>query len=144
MKTKFFSKLIALGFLMCSFFAPTEAKAQVANPYQIINNTPCKVVIKYTFFSWTATGCNNPCASGVISVPPSPPPTFIPLPASCQACGVIISIVSINGVPVTPPITAGFNVPPTPPHGNGPDPSGCSPTGNINLDVFPNAAHINP
>jgi hypothetical protein len=148
MKTKIIAKAIALGVLVCLFFAPTQVKAQVVNPYQIINNLPCKVQIRYTFFQWSPTGCDLPCAgpggSGSISVPPSPPPTFIPIPASCPACGVRISIVAINGVAVLPPITAAFNVPPTPPNAMGPDPSGCSPSGNINLNVLPNAAHINP
>jgi hypothetical protein len=144
MKTKILSKAIAFCVLMCVFFAPTQAKAQVVNPYQINNNLPCKVEVRYTFFKLSATGCDVACAGGVITVPPSPPPTFIPIPASCQACGVRISLIAINGVAIIPPITAGFNVPPTPPNAAGPDPSGCSPTGVINLNVLPNAANINP
>jgi hypothetical protein len=144
MKTKLLSKAIALGALVLLFLVPIHIKAQ----YQVLNNLPCNVTIRFAFFSPSATGCNNPCpgpgGSGSIIIPPGPPPTIIPFPAGCVFCGIRIAIVAVNGVLVVPPIIAGANIPPTPPHASGPDPSGCSPTGNINLDVFPNTAHINP
>ena len=144
MKTKITLKAIALGVLVWLFLAPTQAKAQVMNPYSIMNNLTCPVKLKYTIYSWTATGCNNPCDVGVIVVPPGPPPTFIPWNPACTGCAVQIDIIDVGGVPLAPPLVASFGNPMVPPHANGPAPAGCSPTGNINLDVHPHGADINP
>jgi hypothetical protein len=143
MKTKFFAKTIALGALVWLFFASTQVKAQIMNPYTFMNNTPnCIVTIQYTIFSWTPMGCTNICGGGTIAVPPGPP-TTIPITAGCD-CGIQIDIIDVNGTPITPPITAGCNIPPIQPHGQGPDPSGCFPSGQIMFDVHPHGTDIHP
>jgi hypothetical protein len=145
MKTKFFAKTIALGALVWLFFASTQLKAQVMNPYQFMNNTPnCTVTIQYTFYKGPGAPNCAPCApSGIIVVPPGPPPTTVPVPMGCN-CGVRIEIIDVNGTAVNPPIVAGFNIPPIQPHGQGNDPSGCFPSGQIMFDVHPHGTDIHP
>jgi hypothetical protein len=147
MKTKFFAKTIALGALVWLFFASTQLKAQVANPYMIMNNTPCTVTLRITFHKHVPPPSPTPCAPClppiIVVVPPSPPPTMVPVPAGCN-CGVMVEVIDVNGTPVNPPIAAGFNVPPLQPHGQGPDPSGCMPSGQIMFDVHPHGTDIHP
>jgi hypothetical protein len=142
MKTKMLLKAIVLSALVWFLFAPTEAKAQVVNPYTIMNNTPCTVTLRITFYKppMPCTPCLPPI---IVVVPPSPPPTIVPLPAGCD-CGVMVEVIDVNGTPVNPPVAAGFNIPPLQPHGQGPDPSGCMPSGQIMFDVHPHGTDIHP
>ncbi len=143
MKIKFFAKAIALGALVYMFLAPSSSTAQVINPYSIMNNLLCPVKIKYTIYSWTPNGCTNPCDVGTVTVSAGPPPFFISWNPACAGCAVDIEILDIGGVPVFLPIIASFGGS-LPPHANGPAPASCSPTGNVNLDVHPHGADINP
>jgi hypothetical protein len=144
MKTTIF-KAIALGMLVWLSFAPTQAKAQVVNPYMVTNDLLCSVTIRWSVYTFNLmTGaCDVVCDFGTITIPPGPPPTFIPWNAACAGCKVRISIINIGGTPIIPALTASFPPPPGPTV-MGPAPAGCSPSGNVLMDVFPHATHIHP
>lgn len=143
MKTKTTLKAIAIGLLAWLFLAPTKSTAQVLNPYSIVNHMNCPVKLKYTIYDWTPNGCTNPCDVGFVVVPPGPGPFFIPWNPACSGCAVEIEIIDVGGTPIAPPIIASFGGA-FPPHANGPVPFPCSPSGNLNLDVHPHGADINP
>ena len=147
MKTKIFSKMIAVAAMLWLSFAPSQAKAQVMNPYMLTNDLLCPVMVRYTIFTTnTLTGvCDMACDGGIVTLPPGPgaPPTIIPWNPACTGCKVTVSIFNIGGTPIVPPLTASFPPPPGPTV-MGPAPAGCSPTGNVMMDVLPNATHIHP
>ena len=141
MRTNILKKLTGtFAFFLC-LVAGLNAKAQMANPYQIQNQLTCAwVAVSWQFTKSSCSGpCTGPGASGSCTIAANSF-TNIPTPAGCgpNSCNIQITLYSVGGTAVGPIQVGGYQSP----NPNSTACSGCAsgcPT-TVNIDWATSAA----
>jgi len=97
------NRLLAIAFALF-MFGSVATKAQCS---KIVNNTNCSFKIEVNLYDKTVEGCNHVCHTIIAILPANS--SFPILCGGCTTvCNIAVSIVTINGVSLFPPVTADY------------------------------------